>query len=240
MGNGTMNLTKYLSQAGIASRRNVVALIKEGHVRVNGVVETKPSYLVQPEDVVTYKNKRVVIEKKLYVLLNKPAGYITTLSDEKGRKTVMDLLADAFTVRLYPVGRLDCNTTGLLLLTNDGDLAQRLAHPRYEVSKVYQVELDQPLTIADFQKIKQGLVLKDGPIAVDEIYFVPQKTYHHVVVRLHSGKNRIVRRIFEHLKYRVQSLDRIEYAGLTKKGLKVGSWKELTKYEVEALKKYKE
>lgn len=237
MSNEIMNLTKYLSQAGIASRRNVVILIKEGHIRVNGVVEAQPSYRVQPNDVVTYKNKRITIENKRYVLLNKPAGYITTLSDEQGRKTVMDLLADSFDVRLYPVGRLDCNTTGLLLLTNDGDLAQKLAHPRYEVSKVYQVELDTPLTIVDFQKIKLGLTLKDGPIAVDEIHFVSKKTYKNVVVRLHSGKNRIVRRIFEHLKYRVQSLDRVEYAGLTKKDLRVGKWRELTTKEVLFLKK---
>ncbi len=237
MSNGTMNLTKFLSQAGIASRRQVVEYIKQGSVRVNGTVQIKPSYLVQPEDVVTYKQKRVVIEKKFYVLLNKPTDYITTVSDEKGRKTVMDLLGDAFDARLYPVGRLDAQTTGLLLLTNDGDLAQRLAHPKYEVSKVYQVELNMPLTIADFQKIKQGLALKDGPIAVDEIAYIPKQKHTHVIVRLHSGKNRIVRRIFEHLKYRVEHLDRIEYAGLTKKGLRLGSWRQLTQKEIDSLRK---
>lgn len=232
-----LSLSKYLAQAGVASRRKVVDLIKEGSITVNGKKVTNPAAKIHSTDSIIYNHKLVVLEKKIYILLNKPKDYITTVSDEKGRKTVMDLLEKKFPMRLYPVGRLDRMTTGLLLLTNDGDLAQRLAHPSHEISKVYHVHLDHLLSTADFEKIQKGLILKDGGITVDDIRFIPQRSHNEVVVRLHSGKNRIVRRIFEHLGYQVKKLDRIEYAGLNKKGLLSGKWRYLTDYEIKQLNK---
>lgn len=230
----TIFLSKFLANAGIASRRKVIDLIKEGLVTVNGSVVKDPAYTVQAKDSVKYKNKLIRSQEKVYILLNKPTNYITTVSDESGRKTVMDLVAHATPARIYPVGRLDRDTSGLLLLTNDGDVAQRLAHPKFNVQKTYAVTLDTPLTDRDAARIKDGLELTDGFIKVDGLFFL-SPSRKQIKVILHSGKNRIVRRIFEHCGYHVQKLDRMGYAGLTKKGLRVGQWRFLTASEVKRL-----
>lgn len=231
-------LNKYISNAGICSRRKADEYIKNGYVTVNDQTVYEMGYKVQPKDVVKFKGKKVVSEKKIYVLLNKPRGYITTTSDEKDRKTVMELVKDASEkLRIYPVGRLDRNTSGLLLLTNDGELTLQLSHPSSEVTKVYQAELDKPLTEEDRQKIKKGLQLEDGLALVDEIdYTLPRGDDRHVGIELHIGKNRIVRRIFEHLGYEVLKLDRVLYAGLTKKNLPRAKWRFLTEKELIFLK----
>ena len=231
-----ISLSKFVALAGIASRRKGVDLIRQGLIKVNGVIINEPGYKLQPKDRVTYHDQVLHVEQqKLYVLLNKPKDYITTVSDEKGRKTVMDLIKNAIGQRLYPVGRLDRNTTGLLLLTNDGELAQKLSHPRYEVQKTYAVTLNRILNTDDYEKIKEGLQLEDGAIKVDTVQYAARLPRNNIKVTLHSGKNRIVRRIFEHLRYDVVKLDRIEYAGLTKKGLLLGDWRYLTDDEVERL-----
>ena len=233
-------LNKFLAHAGICSRRNAVQYIKEGLVQVNNNVVTEPGYKVLPSDKVKFKDKQIKGERKVYLLLNKPRSYITTLSDEKGRSTVIDLLHGKFKERLYPVGRLDRLTTGIIVITNDGKLSQKLCHPRFEVKKVYSVVLDQPIAYEDIEKIRSGLMLTDGPIKVDKINYILGKSRKHVKVQLHSGKNRIVRRIFKKCGYNVVRLDRVNYAGLTKKGVALGRWRELTKQEVMALKKYGE
>ncbi|MCO5229763.1 MAG: pseudouridine synthase [Chitinophagales bacterium] len=226
-------LNKYIANAGICSRRKADELISQGQVQVNGVVIYEMGYKVLPKDIVTYNGKKVVSENKVYVLLNKPKDFITTTSDERDRKTVMQLIKTvAESARLYPVGRLDRNTTGLLLLTNDGELAQHLSHPSTNVVKVYQVELDKPIKKGDLELIRQGVLLEDGMAHVDEIDITePQVDARFVGVAIHSGKNRIVRRIFEHLGYEVKKLDRVSYAGLTKKDLPRGNWRYLTEKE---------
>ncbi|MCO5233192.1 MAG: rRNA pseudouridine synthase [Chitinophagales bacterium] len=226
-------LNKYISNAGICSRRKADELIAQGLVQVNGTVVYEMGYKVLPKDIVTYNGKKVVNENKVYVLLNKPKDFITTTSDERDRKTVMQLVKTvAENVRLYPVGRLDRNTTGLLLLTNDGELAQHLSHPSTNVIKVYQVELDKPIKKGDLELIRQGVQLEDGLAQVDEIDITePQVDARFIGVAIHSGKNRIVRRIFEHLGYEVKRLDRVSYAGLTKKDLPRGRWRYLTEKE---------
>lgn len=229
------SLSKYVAQAGVASRRAVVDLIKEGYVKVNGKVIKEPGYKLKKNDTVTYLDKPVAADKKIYILLNKPVGYITTVSDDQDRKTVLDLVRSATSTRIYPVGRLDRDTSGLLLLTNDGNLAQKLAHPRYEVQKTYVATLDRLLQKEDYDEIRKGIHLKDGFIKVDGIHFLPEQKKNRVKVVIHSGKNRIVRRIFEFFGYRVAKLDRIAYAGLTKKGLAVGNWRHLTKDEIKEL-----
>ncbi len=230
------SLSKFVAQAGIASRRKVVDLIRQGLIKVNGKVIKEPGHKLHAQDTITYHDQKLSIaQEKIYVLLNKPKDYITTVSDEKGRKTVMDLVKRSIKERLYPVGRLDRDTTGLLLLTNDGDVAQKLAHPRYEVQKAYVATLNRILNKDDYEAIKEGLQLKDGFIKVDAIHYSSALPRNTIKVLLHSGKNRIVRRIFEHLGYDVVKLDRIEYAGLTKKGLSVGHWRYLTDDEVERL-----
>lgn len=231
------SLSKYLAQSGYCSRRQALEVIKEGRVKVNGVKILEPGYKVNATDIVKVGTKVIKREQKIYILLNKPRGYITTLEDEFGRKTVMDLLIDAPKVRFYPVGRLDGETTGLLLLTNDGQLAQKLSHPKYEVQKTYMVTLDRALTEHDKETIAHGFMLDDGPIKVDAIEISHPKTPYLVKVTLHSGKNRIVRRIFAHMQYHVNELDRINYAGLTKKGLPRGRWRFLPEYDVAHLKK---
>ena len=228
------SLSKFCAQAGIASRRKVIDLIKQGLIKVNGVMINEPGYKVRTTDKVTYNDKPIRGEEKIYILLNKPKDYITTVSDEKGRKTVMDLVKHAIGVRLYPVGRLDRNTTGLLVLTNDGNMAQRLSHPRYEVQKVYAVTLDKVLAKDDMEQIKRGFELDGDVIQVDAITYAEKMPRNNVKVTLHSGKNRIVRRIFESFGYEVIKLDRIGYAGLTKKGLLVGEWRHLTAKEIES------
>jgi 23S rRNA pseudouridine2605 synthase len=232
-----MQLNKFLAHAGICSRRKAAELIKEGKVLVNGNPVLEPGYHVKHSDVVKFNNEIIRLEEKIYVLLNKPKGYITTVADERGRKTVIDLVQEASRgVRLYPVGRLDRDTTGLLVLTNDGELAQVLAHPRYEVQKVYHVTLDRVIGFKDLQQIREGLVLEDGPIEVDSVSYIPQNPRNRVRIELHSGKNRIVRRIFEHLGYHVEKLDRVNYAGFSVRDLPRGAWRYLTRQEVIQLK----
>lgn len=230
-----MPLNKYLAHAGICSRRDAVSIIKANKVKVNNEIITEPGFKVNPGDRVELNNERIFLqEKQVYILLNKAKGYITTTDDPKGRKTVMDVFRNQIKERIFPVGRLDRETTGLLILTNDGQLTQKLSHPKYEIRKVYQVKLDKPISTLDVQKIKDGLALEDGPIKVDAIEVLDRPDT--VGVEIHSGRNRIVRRIFESLGYEVVHLDRVMYADLTKKNLSRGKWRMLTKQEVINLK----
>jgi len=234
-----MPLNKYISRAGICSRREAADLIKAGEVKVNGVINKEPGYKVVEGDVVTYQgNDLEKQEKMVYLLLNKAKDYITTTDDPEGRKTVMDLFTTV-DERIFPVGRLDRNTTGLLLLTNDGHLAQKLSHPKFMNKKVYQVKLDKALIEEDFEKIKKGLELEDGIAEVDSLAFTNPEDAKEVGIEIHIGKNRIVRRIFEHLGYEVKHLDRVMYAGLTKKNLPRGKWRALTDKELVFLKHFK-
>lgn len=232
---GSTRLNKYISNAGICSRREADVLIASGAVSVNGEVVTQLGFKVMPGDVVHYGGEKLVSERKRYVLLNKPKGYITTMDDPQERKTVMNLVADACTERIYPVGRLDRNTTGLLLFTNDGELAKKLSHPSTGARKVYHVELDKPLTANDRKRMLEGLSLEDGEIAVDAVEYDGDDR-HCVGVEIHSGRNRIVRRIFESMGYEVYKLDRVIFAELTKKNLSRGRWRMLTDKEVAFLK----
>lgn len=232
-----VGLSRYLAQAGIASRRKVVDIIKSKIVTVNGVMINEPGFKVKSGDCVRVNDTIVRSDEKVYILLNKPKNCITTVSDDLGRHNVLNLIAQATNVRVYPVGRLDRNTTGLLLLTNDGELALKLSHPRFEVEKIYHVQLDKSLTRADMHRILSGLHLEDGFISIDAIHYFQDRSKKNVMVALHSGKNRIVRRIFEHLGYDVKKLDRAGYAGLTKAKLEVGQWRYLTKAEIAFLKK---
>ena len=234
-----IRLNKYIADAGICSRRNADVYISSGNVTVNGEVMTTLGYRVKPTDEVRFDGKLLSSEKKEYILLNKPKGFITTTNDEKGRKTVMDLVANATNVRILPVGRLDRATTGLLLLTNDGELTKKLTHPTHGVRKIYHVILDRKLELKDLAAIRDGLTLEDGFIEVDEISYIDQKPKNEVGVKIHSGRNRIVRRIFEHLGYQVDKLDRVLFAGLTKKDLPRGHWRRLTQQEVINLKNLK-
>lgn len=233
-----MVLNKYLAHAGVCSRREAVEIIERGAVRVNGTVVKEPGYVVNLTDKVTYNNKPLVLEQFEYIVLNKPKGYVTTLSDERGRKTVLDLVKGASKKRIYPVGRLDINTTGLLLLTNDGELAQQLSHPKFDVKKVYQLTLNRPLSDKDFERIKKGLHLDDGMVRVSSLSSLKVDP-KQVRITLTSGKNRIVRRIFNSLGYHVKKLDRIGYAGLSSKGLTPGQWRTLKTAEINKLPKKK-
>ncbi len=230
-----VRLNRFIANAGICSRRDADKLIEAGEIKVNNKVVTEMGYQVGPTDVVKYGNRRLNREKPAYVLLNKPKDFLTTTEDPNDRKTVMELVKNAGDARIYPVGRLDRNTTGLLLLTNDGELADKLTHPSNEIEKIYQAELDKPLTDEDFDKIKEGLKLEDGEVKVDDLAKVTPDGYV-IGVKIHSGKNRIVRRIFEHLGYEVTKLDRTTFAGLTKKDLPRGSWRYLTERELVKLK----
>lgn len=232
----TVRLNKYLANAGVAARRKCDELIAQGLVKVNGQVITEMGYRLTKDDKVTYKGKVVKPVNYVYLLLNKPKDYITTVEDERGRQTVMELIAGATQERVYPVGRLDRNTTGLLLLTNDGELAQKLSHPSYGAQKIYEVELDKPVKPADLMAIANGVELEDGLAMVDGIDYAHPVKKNVVGVSLHIGKNRIVRRIFEHLGYDVVRLDRTLYAGLTKRDLPRGRWRHLTEREVIKLK----
>ena len=231
-----IRLNKYIANAGICARREADRYIAAGNVEVNGKPMTELGYRVQPTDVVKLDGKNISAEKKEYILLNKPKGFITTTQDEKGRKTVMDLVAGAAQGNIKPVGRLDRLTTGLLLLTNDGDLMKKLTHPSHGVRKIYHVILDKKLALADFHKIQEGLTLEDGFIQVDDINFVDGAPHNEIGVKIHSGRNRIVRRIFESLGYVVEKLDRVAFAGLTKKDLPRGHWRTLTAQEIINLK----
>ena len=234
-----VRLNKFIADAGICSRRNADMYISAGNVTVNGEVMTTLGYRVKPTDEVRFDGKLLSSEKKEYILLNKPKGFITTTNDEKGRKTVMDLVANATNVRILPVGRLDRATTGLLLLTNDGELTKKLTHPTHGVRKIYHVILDRKLDYKDFMKVQDGLELEDGLIEVDEISYVNNKPKNEIGIKIHSGRNRIVRRIFEHLGYQVEKLDRVVFAGLTKKDLPRGHWRRLTQQEVINLRNMK-
>lgn len=225
-------LNKYISNAGICSRREADNFIKSGNVTVNGVVVTEMGYKVKLTDVVKFDGATINPEKKRYVLLNKPKGFITTMDDEKGRKIVTDLVKTACKERIYPVGRLDRNTTGLLLFTNDGEMAKKLTHPKSNVSKLYHVTLDKNLKLSDFHKIAEGFRMDDFDVVVDDISYIEGESKNQVGVKIHSGRNRIIRRIFEHFNYDVIKLDRVVFAGLTKKNLPRGIWRHLTDQEV--------
>ncbi len=231
----SIRLNRYIANAGVCSRREADELIAKGDVQVNGNVVTEMGYRVKPNDVVKYGNKVLNPEKMVYVLLNKPRDIITTTEDPEERHTVMDLIADAGPFRLYPVGRLDRNTTGLLLMTNDGELAGKLTHPSNNVKKVYQVELDKPITDEHFEAIRNGLDLEDGHIKPDDLAIITPDA-QVIGVEIHSGRNRIVRRMFESLGYEVTKLDRTVFAGLTKKELPRGKWRFLEPKEVVKLK----
>ncbi len=235
---GLTRLNKYIANSGLGSRREADEMIKKGLISVNGVTITEMGHKVKQGDVVRYEDQVLKAEKPVYVLLNKPKGFITTTSDPKERKTIMNLVANACKERLYPVGRLDRNTTGLLLLTNDGELAEKLTHPSYNTKKIYKVELDRPLTKNDFQKIQEGVRLEEGKAIVDDLAIVSddKKT---IGIELHIGWNRIVRRIFESLEYEVVKLDRVIFAGLDKKDLPRGEWRFLKPEEVVKLKHFK-
>ncbi|MGL4596877.1 MAG: pseudouridine synthase, partial [Bacteroidia bacterium] len=234
---GTVRLNRFISNTGLCSRREADDLITAGVIKINGKIVSELGTKVMPGDVVHYGDQLLRSERKAYILLNKPKDFITTTDDEEGRRTVLDLVDGAVEERLYPVGRLDRNTTGLLLLTNDGEIAERLMHPRYGIRKIYQVSLDRPLHKDDFEKIANGVELEDGPIKPDEISYVGDgDDRREVGVIIHSGRNRIVRRIFESMGYEVERLDRVSYAGLTKKDLPRGRWRHLTTYEVNMLK----
>ena len=235
---GEIRLNKYLADSGICSRREADDLILAGAVTVNGEVVTELGTKVKTTDKVVYGGQTLNREKLRYVLLNKPKGVITTSDDPYERHTVMDLVEGACQERIYPVGRLDRNTIGLLLLTNDGELAKTLTHPSHEVKKLYHVTLNKPLTAADFAQIEKGLMLEDGPITVDKIdYVADDPTMREVGVEIHSGRNHIVRRIFESLGYEVMKLDRVMLAGLTKQNLPRGHWRFLTSAEISMLKR---
>ncbi|MCL6273886.1 rRNA pseudouridine synthase [Muricauda sp. 2012CJ35-5] len=234
-----IRLNRYIANAGICSRREADTYIAAGNVSVNGKVITEMGYKVKPSDEVRFDGRKLNPEKKEYILLNKPKNFITTTNDEKGRRTVMELVSSASKNRLLPVGRLDRNTTGLLLFTNDGDLTKKLTHPTHGVRKIYHVHLDKSLALTDLRKIEAGLDLEDGSVQVDDVSYIQGAPKREVGVQIHSGRNRIVRRIFEHLGYNVTKLDRVIFAGLTKKDLPRGHWRHLTEQEVVNLKMIK-
>lgn len=234
-----MRLNKYIAHSGICSRRQAAEYVKDGLVKVNGQLEQNPAYQIQEGDVVTFRGKKVEPEASfVYVLLNKPSGVITTMNDERDRQTVMDVIGDAVPQRIFPVGRLDRDTTGLLLLTNDGDLAKKLMHPSHEVPKVYVATLDKPFQEEDLKKVEQGLTLEDGPVSVDWINYPDTQAPQRVSLEIHHGRNRIVRRIFEHLGYQVEKLDRTYLAGLNKKDLPRGYFRYLNDKEIIMLKHF--
>ncbi len=234
-----MPLNKYLAHSGVCSRRDAAELVKSGKVKVNGQLITEPGFKVTAKDEVKVEGKKVTPTKELfYILLNKPKDYITTTDDPQGRKTVLELIRQATPERVYPVGRLDRNTSGVLLLTNDGDLSQKLTHPSNEIKKVYAVTLDKPLEKADFEKLLAGVQLEDGLAKVDAVGFTDAGDRRQVGVELHSGRNRVVRRLFEALNYDVRGLDRVVFAGLTKKNVTRGKWRFLTEKEVRDLKHF--
>ena len=232
-----MPLNKFIAHSGLCGRREAAEIVKRGVVKVNGELVNEPGHKVSSKDEVRVNGKKVLPARNLvYILINKPKDYITTTDDPQKRKTVLDLIRRATPERVYPVGRLDRNTSGVLLLTNDGELAQKLTHPRHEVKKVYAVTLNKPLEKKDFDRILNGVTLEDGPASVDLLAYSDQKDKTQVGVEIHSGRNRIVRRIFESLGYDVRSLDRVIFAGLTKKNIERGKWRFLSEKEVRDLK----
>ena len=232
----TIRLNKYIAYTGLCSRRDADELIKTGKISVNGKIVTEMGIKVDRNDIVKYKGEKLRKESKVYILLNKPRDYITTMDDPRNRKTVNDLVKKACPERVYPVGRLDRNTTGVLLLTNDGELTKVLSHPRYNKKKIYHVFLDKDLTGNDMDKIVEGITLDDGLVHVDAITYPTIDDKKQVGMEIHSGRNRIVRRLFEHLGYKIEKLDRVYFAGLTKKNLSRGKWRFLAQKEISMLK----
>ena len=231
-----IRLNKYLANAGICSRREADSFIEAGVVSVNGQIVTELGTKVKRSDIVLFHDQQVNIEKKVYILLNKPKDYVTTSDDPQNRKTVLDLVKGACRERIYPVGRLDRNTTGVLLLTNDGELATKLTHPQFLKKKIYHVFLDKNVSPADIRQIADGIELEDGEIHADAIAYASETDHKQVGIEIHSGRNRIVCRIFEHLGYKVIKLDRVYFAGLTKKNLRRGAWRFLDEKEIGLLK----
>lgn len=235
-----MPLNKYIAHSGVCSRRDAVEVIKSGKVKVNNTIVNEPGFKISTGDVVIVNGKKITPVKNLvYILMNKPKDYITTTEDEKGRKTVLDIIKNATKEKVYPVGRLDRNTSGVLLLTNDGDLTQKLTHPSNEIKKVYAVTLDKPLAKNHFDEILKGVPLEDGVANVDSLAYTDVKDKTQIGIEIHSGRNRIVRRIFEHYGYDVKNLDRVIFAGLTKKNVERGKWRFLSEKEVRDLKYFK-
>lgn len=232
-----MPLNKFIAHAGVCSRRDAADIVKSGKVLVNGQKIIEPGFKVTRHDEVKVSGKKITPQRNLvYILLNKPKDFITTTEDPQGRKTVMDIVKSATTERVYPIGRLDRNTTGVLLLTNDGELSQKLSHPSYEVRKIYEVTLDRQVSKRDFDAIANGVTLEDGFVQPDALAYPDAKNKHIIGIEIHSGRNRIVRRIFEHLGYDVRNLDRVMYANLTKKNVDRGKWRFLSEKEVRLLK----
>jgi 23S rRNA pseudouridine2605 synthase len=234
-----IRLNKYIANSGVCSRREADTYIEHGSVEVNGNLVTEMGYKVQADDVVRFDGTSITPEQKKYILLNKPKNYITTMDDDRGRKTVMDLVSNASKERIYPVGRLDRNTTGLLLFTNDGELAKKLTHPKHDVRKLYHASLDKKLELKDLEKLRGEVVIEGKKVFIDAVSYVDGQPKSEVGIEIHSGRNRIVRKIFEHLGYKVSKLDRVIFAELTKKNLPRGRWRELTNQEVSNLQMLK-
>ncbi|MGY8908783.1 MAG: pseudouridine synthase [Flavobacteriales bacterium] len=234
-----IRLNKYIANSGICSRREADTYIEHGSVQVNGKLVTEMGYKVQPDDIVQFDGTSITPEQKKYVLLNKPKNYITTMEDDRGRKTVMELIANASKERIYPVGRLDRNTTGLLLFTNDGDLAKKLTHPKHNVRKLYHASLDKKLELRDLEILRGEVVIEGKKVFIDAVSYVNGEPKTEIGIEIHSGRNRIVRKIFEHVGYKVNKLDRVIFAELTKKNLPRGRWRELTNLEVNNLQMMK-
>lgn len=231
-----VRLNKYIANSGVCSRREADELIRSGSVKVNGKTITELGTRVNISDSISYDGKSLKGERKVYVLLNKPKDTVTTVKDTHGRKTVMDIVSGCCRERIYPVGRLDRNTTGLLLLTNDGELAEALSHPSYNKKKIYHIHLERDLEKEDMEKLNEGFELEDGFIKPDRIEYVEGADLRQVGIEIHSGRNRVVRRMFEHIDHKVLRLDRVYFAGLTKKGLSKGRWRHLSQNEVYMLK----
>ena len=231
-----IRLNKYIANSGICSRREADTYIEHGSVAVNGKLMTQMGYKVQPTDEVRFDGTLISIEQKRYIILNKPKNYITTMEDDRGRKTVMEIIANATKERIYPVGRLDRNTTGLLMFTNDGELAKKLTHPKHNVRKLYHASLDKKLTLADLDKLRGEVIIEGKKVFIDAVSYVEGERKTEVGIEIHSGRNRIVRKIFEHFGYTVKKLDRVVFAGMTKRNLPRGRWRELTPQEVNNLK----
>lgn len=232
-----IRLNRYIAGSGLCSRREADEFIKKGVITVNGKQITDLGTRVTRDDDIRYKGRKLSSEKKVYILMNKPAGYVTTVEDPHAEHTVMDIVRNACPERVYPVGRLDKDTTGILLLTNDGDLTRKLTHPRFERKKIYHVFLDKPVTKADLSKLAAGIILEGETIAVDSVAYADPDDRKQIGLELHSGQNRIIRRLFEALGYRVRKLDRVYFAGLTKKNLPRGKWRFLTQKELVMLKR---
>lgn len=235
-GNELIRLNKFIANSGVCSRRKADELIASGHITVNDIVVRDLGYKIKPTDVVKYNGQVLTGEKKVYIVLNKPKDYITSVSDPYGRKTVMEFFKNKVKERIFPVGRLDRNTTGVLLFTNDGDLAKRLTHPSSRVSKIYSVVLDHEILPDEMKKLAEGVELEDGFMNVDSIFYFSESQKDRVIVEIHSGRNRIIRRLFEHIGFGVKKLDRLEFGGISKRDLKRGEWRFLTEKEIGWLK----